>query len=237
MPKPVSSTLNPSNRNGLINQLDYAIQSRIYDLNTMLPFEVIAIRAGPNNTNLYDVKSLLNPRDAKGQPAVDENGVPIPRPTIPNVTAAIAAGGICAIIMPYAIGDKVWVSFCQRDITNSIGASFKPVTPASARALSLCDGVIKCHIDEKNPTSYTTTIKFAADGTLTITATLGKSMNFKADTFNFDGDVNITGSTNMQDGADITGGLTTDTATIGGLDFATHIHHVASAPGDSGPPL
>lgn len=234
--KPVSTTLAPSNRNSAINQLDYAIQSRIYDLNTMLPCEILAVYTS-GGTNVYDVQSLLNPRDAKGQPAVDENNVPIPRPIMTNVTAGIMAGGIAAIIMPYAIGDKVWVSFCQRDITNSISAKFQPTTPASARALSLCDGVIKCHIDNKDSATYTTFIKFLPDGTLSITATSGKPMNFKADTFNFDGNVIITGSTTMQDGADVTGGLVTDTATIGGLGFAAHVHFVPAAPGNSDTPI
>ena len=192
MVKPVSSTLAPSNRNSAINQLDYAIQSRIYDLNTMLPCEVLAVHVGADGINLYDVQSLLNPRDAKGQPAVDENGVPIPRPTIPNVTAGIKAGGICAIIMSYAIGDKVWVSFCQRDITNSIGAKFQPTTPASARALSLCDGVIKDHIDNLNPTAYTTFIKFAPDGTLSIVTTSPKPIDITADRVNINsGNINL----------------------------------------------
>ncbi len=177
MVKPISSTLAPSNRNGAINQLDYAIQSRIYDLNTMLPCEILAVRTGADGINLYDVQSLLNPRDAKGQPAVDENGVPIPRPTIPNVTAGIKAAGICAIIMSYAKGDKVWISFCQRDITNAVSAKFQPTTPASARALSLCDGVIKDHIDNLNPSSYTTFIKFAPDGALSIVSTSDKPIN------------------------------------------------------------
>lgn len=237
MVKPVSSTLSPSNRNGAINQLDYAIQSRIYDLNTMLPCEILTIYSGDNGNNLYDVKSLLNPRDAKGRPAVDENGTPISPPTIPRVTASIIAGGISAIIIPYAVGDKVWVSFCQRDITNAIGAKFQTTTPASARALSLCDGVIKCHIDNKEPDSYTTFIKFMPDGTLSITVTDGKPMNFKASTFNFDGDVNITGSTTMQDGVDVTGGLTTDTASIGGINFATHVHLVTAVDANTGIPI
>ncbi len=189
--KPVSSTLAPSNRNSAINQLDYAIQSRIYDLNTMLPCEILAIHSS-GGINVYDVQSLLNPRDPKGQPAVDENGVPIPRPIMTNVTAGIVAGGIAAIILPYDIGDKVWVSFCQRDITNSISASFEPVTPASARALSLCDGVIKCHIDNKPPSAYTTTITFALDGTFSIVVTSPKPVNITADVVNINsGNINL----------------------------------------------
>lgn len=223
--KPVSSTLSPSNRNGAINQLDYAIQSRIYDLNTMLPCEILVVRTSDDGTNLYDVQSLLNPRDPKGQPAVDENGIPISPPIMTNVTAGITAGGIAAIILPYAVGDKVWVSFCQRDITNSVSAKFQQTTPASARALSLCDGVIKCHIDNKPPSSYTTFIKFEPDGTLSITATPGKTMNFTATTFNFNGDVIVSGRT------------TTNTATIGGINFATHAHLVTAVGSDTGPPV
>ncbi len=190
MPNAVSSTLAPSNRNSPINQLDYAIQSRLYDINTMLPCEVMAVRTSSDGTNLYDVQSLLNPRDPKGQPAVDANGIPIPRSIMTNVTAGIIAGGVSAIIVPYAVGDKVWVSFCQRDITNSVGAKFRPVTPASARSLSLCDGVIKCHIDNLSPTTYTTVIKFAPDGTLSITTTSDKDLNI---TSGKDINVNVTG--------------------------------------------
>lgn len=203
MVKPVSSTLSPSSRNGAVNQLDYAIQSRIYDLNTMLPCEILAIYSDDNGNNLYDVKSLLNPRDAKGRPAVDENGIPISPPTIPRVTASIIAGGVSAIIIPYAVGDKVWVSFCQRDITNAIGAKFQTTTPASARYLSLCDGVIKCHIDNKDPDSYTTFIKFDLDGTLSIVTASDKPINVESG-----GDINInaTNATVMADRVDINSG-------------------------------
>jgi hypothetical protein len=243
MVNPVSTTLTPSSRNGGVNQLDYAIQSRIYDLNTMLPCEIIATRTnnGVIDGNFYDVQSLFYPRNAKGQPARDQNGVLIPRPIMTNVTSGIMSAGICAIIMPYKIGDKVWVSFCQRDITNSINTKFMPTTPASARALSLCDGVIKCHIDNLPAETYTTNIKFNTDGTLSITTTSGKAVNvisggdanitstgnttITAPTIKLNGDVTISGSTTMENGASITNGLTTDTATIDGKDFATHLHN------------
>ena len=240
MPNAMSTTLAPSNRNGGVNQLDYAIQSRVYDLNTMLPCEVIATRT-KDNMNFYDVQSLLYPRDPKGQPARDENNVLIPRPIMHNVTSSIMSAGICAIIMNYQKGDKVWVNFCQRDLTNSINSGFQPATPASARALSLCDGVIKCHIDNLSPDTYTTNIKFNSDGTLSITTTSEKPLNvisggdvnvtsngnttITAPTIKLNGDVTISGSTTMQNGANITNGLTTDTATIGGKNFATHVHN------------
>ena len=189
MATPVSTTLTPSNKNSGINQLDYAIQSRVYDLNTMLPCEIIAKRTnnGVVDGDFYDVQSLFYPRDAKGQPARNQNGALIPSPIMTNVTSGIISAGICAIIMPYKIGDKVWVSFCQRDVTNSVNTKFRPATPASARSLSLCDGVIKCHIDNLPTETYTTNIKFDTDGTLSITTKSGKPVNVTSG-----GDINIT---------------------------------------------
>jgi hypothetical protein len=184
MPNPAQTTLNPSSRNGPVNQLDYIIQSKLYDINTMLPCEIIGVLSNGGQT-FYNAQSLINPRNAKGQPALDENGIPVPPPILYNVTAGIIAGNNCAIIVPYAVGDKVWIDFCQRDITNTKDAKFVQTTPASARALSLSDGVIKCHVDDGS--NYTTTITFGANGAISMITPSGQPISI-----NSGGDVDVT---------------------------------------------
>lgn len=173
-----NSLMDESTDKSIANVIDFAINRRLMDVNTMLLCEVLAV----NGTKLR-VKSLLNYLDTKGNP--------IDPPIIYDVPTMMIVGGNAGVIIEYQIGDNVVVGFCQRDISG-VKSTQNRQNPSTYRKFSLSDGIVLGKFSNILPTVYVKVtnngveikgpdIKIISDGTATVQA---QTANIEADEVN-----------------------------------------------------
>lgn len=135
-----NTTLNSSVRTSDANTLQYVFDQILFDINTMLPCEIINV-----NGDRYDVQSLINNLDSVGNP--------ITPPILYNLPAMVEMGGYAGFITEYKKGDKVAVGFCQRDLS-VVQKDWSRQNPPSYRKHSLSDGIIIKRVSNTPPTIY-----------------------------------------------------------------------------------
>lgn len=194
------------------NEIQYAIDQSMMNINTILICDIEIVNADKS----CDVRSVIN--------LIDNSGNPITPNIIFNIPKIEIRGGIAGIIVEPIVGDKVVVSFCQRDIS-SIKKHLTRQNPASYRKFSLMDGIILGVISNTPPSIYvkiTSTgvkidardqpIELITTGDVTTNCTNAKVVattmtTVTSPTIKLDGDVTVTGL-----------------LTIAGIPFATHVH-------------
>lgn len=142
-----ATTLNQNNLNSKTNQLEYAINSTLMNVNTILPCKILSIE-----DNRASIQSIINMLDATGNP--------LAYPVIHDVPFMQIVGGNAGVIIEHIIGDIVAVGFSQRDLS-SIKATWETGNPASYRKFSLADAIILGKLSNNLPTIF---IKITAAG-------------------------------------------------------------------------
>lgn len=179
-----STTLTRADLNSDANQINYAINQELLQLNTLMLCKVIQYYP---NTRTCDVTPIIN--------SISGNGTPINPPTLFKCPISDVVGNGCGIEIAYSAGDIVYVGFCQRDISNirdwwangntTINA---PFNPQSYRICDIADGIILFRVSNQAPTIK---IKITTDG-IDIES-VGKPVTINAQTIN----ANITGNASI----------------------------------------
>jgi hypothetical protein len=136
--KSTATTLTQNDINNKTNALNYAINSKLMNVNTVLPCRIYAISG-----IRYDITPIINVLDARGQPHIN--------PNVHDVPAMQIVGGNAGIIIEYQVGDIVCVGFSQRDISN-IKYSWTTQNPASYRKHAIADAIILGKLSNTTPT-------------------------------------------------------------------------------------
>lgn len=142
-----ATTLNQNNLNSKTNQLEYAINSILLNVNTVLPCKILSIE-----NNRASVQSIINMLDAQGNP--------LAYPIIHDVPIIQIVGGNAGIIIEYVVNDIVAVGFSQRDIS-TIKSTWATGNPGSYRKFSLADAIIIGKLSNELPTVH---VKITAAG-------------------------------------------------------------------------
>lgn len=93
----------------LAEALRRVVDSRLSDVNTALPGEVVRYDAG---AEVVDVRPMIR----RAVPDEDGETVLEDLPVIPSVPVSWPAAGGCAITFPISVGDHVQILFNQRDL-------------------------------------------------------------------------------------------------------------------------
>lgn len=202
----------------LTDALEFYKTKLLQNINTIILGEVIEVN---NNTKQLTVQSLINGVDSKNNPIIP--------PVIRDVPFGAMRGGNAGLITHYKIGDNVIIGFCQRQI-DTTKRTGKRSTPALVRFHNLADAIVLAHWSNNDPEIF---ISILEDG-ITIEAkdkpiTINTTGDIIANAVN--ANITATGQTtiesptiNLNGNVIISGALTSATATIGGIDFATHQH-------------
>jgi hypothetical protein len=220
------TNMTPSVKLSEADTINYAVNSMLCNVNTILPCKIIAV-----NSLRYDIQPLLN--------NLDFIGAPYAPPIIYNVPAMDIAGNGAGVIIEYIVGDVVAVGFSQRDMT-SIKSTWTLQNPNSRRKFDLADALIISRLSNTAPTIYVkiTTAGITLEGVSTpiiINTTGDATVNGDNININASSEANITAPTINLNGAVIAsstmavgGGLSAPSASINDKDFATHTHSPGS---------
>ncbi len=91
--------------NNVFNQLDFHIDYRLSQLNTMKICKVVK----NYGNNVCDVKPLVS--------ELDNDGNPVEPPVLSKLPAIALQGGVAGVIIEYKAGDIVFCGFADRDIS------------------------------------------------------------------------------------------------------------------------
>ena len=145
----------PATAQGQWNQLRFAIEQQILQLNTSMPVEVVAVRGtGVNPVGQVDIKILVS--QVTGDDKTIEHGI------ITNVPYMRLQGGTNAVIIDPEVGDIGMACFCSRDIS-AVKNARAAAPPGSRRAYDFSDAMYCGGFLNKAPTQY---IQFTAGGIL-----------------------------------------------------------------------
>lgn len=222
----IATNLTSDVRYSLSNTLEYVINQKLFNVNTILPCKVLAVNNGDIKT--YDVQSLIQNISALKEP--------VDPPTIYKVPACVNAGSNAGVIIEYQIGDTVLVGFCQRDIS-VIKKLWQKLMPNSYRKFNLADGVIIGGL-YKNINDINTYVKITSSeieiksNNLPVIINSGtgdtnimcKNANITAQT-----ETTITAPTiNLNGNVVCNSSISANSMTINGKDFVTHTHEAGS---------
>lgn len=217
----------------LTDALEFYKTKLLQNINTIILGEVIEVN---NSTKQLTVQSLINGVDSKNNPIIP--------PVIREVPFGAMRGGNAGLITHYKIGDNVIIGFCQRQI-DTTKRTGKRSTPALVRFHNLADAIVLAHWSNNDPEIFISILEDgitieAKDTPITINTTGNLTASCNTANITCTGDIianvvnaNITatGQTtiesptiNLNGNVIISGALTSATATIGGIDFATHKH-------------
>ena len=190
--------------------LQRALASFGANMRVGMPAKVVSYDA---SNRLASVQAVL--------PEVLEDGATLPAPIINGVPVMFAGGAGGALTFPLAVGDEGYAYFADRDISG--WAVREAGNDQGQRQHSLTDAVFfPCFTNNSaNPLAMElsfggSSIIMGAEGTITIVPASG--------TLAVTGNLAVTGS------------LTAPTASIGGIDFAAHVHPHGSGHGVTGVP-
>ena len=205
----------------IINAMQRMLQAQGATLRVGMPAKVVS----------YDpTKRLASVQIVLAE--VLEDGTVLPQPTIDFVPVMFSGGDGGALTFPLVAGDLGHVMFADRDISGWVTG--QPALETGDRQHSLTDAVFfPCYTTQTASQvamvlSYKgSSISMGADGSLTILPA--------------NGTVNVTG--NLTATGEVTGNalvattsLTANTASIGGIGFASHVHPHGSGAGITGAP-
>ncbi len=143
-----STTLTRDVLNSEANQINYAINQKLLQINTLMLCKVIKYNSGERTC---DVMPIIN--------SIDGASNPIAPPTLYGLPISDVVGNGCGIEIEYSAGDIVYVGFCQRDISNvrdwynsNLNPINNPFNPVSYRLFDIADGIILFRVSNKVPT-------------------------------------------------------------------------------------
>ena len=182
------------------NQLSFMIRTMINSINTAIPVKVTEVMAGSGSVGYVKAVPLVNDMDAQGN-AVDVA-------VIPSLPYFRLQGGKVAVITDPVVGDIGVAVFCQKDCSNVVAGTDKPVQAGSFRKFSMSDGWYIGGFLNQAPETF---LQLNQDGTAVLTANGGVTIN---------GDVTINGELKAK-----------------GITYSTHVHSgVQTGSGNTGRP-
>lgn len=182
------------------NQISYLIRTMISNINSAIPVKVTKVMAGNGSVGYVQALPLVNDMDAQGN-AVDVA-------VIPSLPYFRLQGGKVAVITDPIVGDIGIAVFCQKDTSNVVAGTEKPVIAGSFRKFSMSDGWYIGGFLNQNPETF---LQLNQNGTAVLTANNGVTIN---------GDVVINGE-----------------LTAKGIVYSTHVHGgVQTGGGNTGTP-
>ena len=145
--------LQPSDDASAYNELIFQINSILKRINTSMPVQVTAVKAGGlGPVGFVDVQVMVT--------QLTGNNTVVSNPSISNVPYFRLQGGTNAVILDPQAGDIGIACFCQRDIS-SVKAIRAIAPPGSHRTFSFSDAVYVGGILNGTPEQY---IKFDGSG-------------------------------------------------------------------------
>jgi hypothetical protein len=136
----------PTDFDGGVNSLQFAIQQAMLQLQTSLPVRVDAVRnTGASPVGVVDITVLVDMVDGQGNTV--QHGV------ISNVPYFRLQGGTNAVIVDPSPGDIGMACFCSRDIS-AVKSSKKQAPPGSWRSHHFSDALYIGGFLNGTPTSY-----------------------------------------------------------------------------------
>ena len=176
------------------------MRTMINKINTAIPVRVTQVMAGNGSVGYVKAVPLVNDMDAQGN-AVDVA-------VIPSLPYFRLQGGKVAVITDPVVGDIGVAVFCQKDCSNVVAGTEKPVQAGSFRKFSMSDGWYIGGFLNQNPETF---LQLNQDGTAVLTANGGVTIN---------GNVTINGE-----------------LTAKGITYSTHVHSgVQTGSGNTGKP-
>lgn len=176
------------------NQLSFMMRTMINKINTAIPVRVTQVMAGSGSVGYVKVLPLVNDMDAQGN-AVDVA-------VIPSLPYFRLQGGKVAVITDPIVGDIGIAVFAQKDTSNVVAGTEKPVTAGSFRKFSMSDGWYIGGFLNQNPETF---LQLNQNGTAVLTANSGITIN---------GDITLNGKLTAT--GDIKGN---------GHSLSNHYHH------------
>ena len=148
------------------NQLSFLIRTMIGKINTAIPVRVTKVMVGNGSVGYVQALPLVNDMDAQGN-AVDVA-------VIPNLPYFRLQGGKVAVITDPVVGDIGIAVFAQKDTSNVIAGTDKPVQAGSFRKFSMSDGWYIGGFLNQAPETF---LELKQDGTAILTANGGITIN------------------------------------------------------------
>lgn len=148
------------------NQIAYLIRAIMGELNVAIPVKVTKVMAGNGSVGYVQALPLVNDMDAQGN-AVDVA-------VIPSLPYFRLQGGKVAVITDPIVGDIGIAVFAQKDTSNVVAGTDKPVQAGSFRKFSMSDGWYIGGFLNQNPETF---LQLNQDGTAVLTANSGVTIN------------------------------------------------------------
>ena len=169
------------------NQIAFLVRAMMGELNVAMPVKVTKVMPGSGSVGYVQAIPLVNDMDAQGN-AVDVA-------VIPSLPYFRLQGGKVAVITDPVKGDIGYAIFAQKDTSNVVAGTEKPVQAGSFRKFSMSDGWYIGGFLNQAPETF---LQLNQDGTAVLTANNGVTIN---------GDVTINGE-----------------LTAKGIVYSTHVH-------------
>ena len=195
--------------------LNIIIANKIADVNICLPAKIVE----------YDYTQ----QRAKVQPSLNQkynDGEVIELPIVHNVPVMHPSSGGASITFPVNVGDNILLVFSQASLEEWLEDG-KQSTPDDPRQNDLTDAIAIIGLNPFNQispaTNNTDLLIKLNDAEVIFKPTGNIHINGTASNITID-NINITGAVNIKGDLTVSGNITSATATIGIIDFATHIH-------------
>ena len=177
------------------NQLSFLVRTMMNKgINTAIPVRVTKVMASSGSVGYVQALPLVNDMDAQGN-AVDVA-------VIPSLPYFRLQGGKVAVITDPVVGDIGVAVFAQKDTSNVVAGTEKPVVAGSFRKFSMSDGWYIGGFLNQNPETF---LQLNQNGTAVLTANSGITIN---------GDITLNGKLTAT--GDIKGN---------GHSLSNHYHH------------
>ena len=148
------------------NQIVYLIRAIMGELNVAIPVKVTKVMAENGSVGYVQALPLVNDMDAQGN-AVDVA-------VIPSLPYFRLQGGKVAVITDPVVGDIGIAVFAQKDTSNVVAGTDKPVQAGSFRKFSMSDGWYIGGFLNQAPETF---LQLNQDGTAVLTANSGVTIN------------------------------------------------------------
>ena len=149
------------------NQISFMIRSMLQkEVNVAIPVKVTKVMAGSGSVGYVQALPLVNDMDAQGN-AVDVA-------VIPSLPYFRLQGGKVAVITDPVEGDIGIAVFAQKDTSNVVAGTDKPVQAGSFRKFSMSDGWYIGGFLNQAPETF---LQLNQDGTAVLTANSGITIN------------------------------------------------------------
>lgn len=149
------------------NQISFMMRSMVQkEVNVAIPVKVTKVMAGSGSVGHVQALPLVNDMDAQGN-AVDVA-------VIPSLPYFRLQGGKVAVITDPVEGDIGIAVFAQKDTSNVVAGTDKPVQAGSFRKFSMSDGWYIGGFLNQAPETF---LQLNQDGTAVLTANSGITIN------------------------------------------------------------